>query len=169
MAVETGDPWISSLAMLIVSQLHSAGISVVIVLVDGAEGMPSSASANSYDMALVKCVSSPFQSVTAAWFSDGLGVADSSGSQNWSKFDDAQVDQLFIEAAQSLNPVSGGSIYAQIDDQLWDQMIGLPLFEEPALVANGVQLANTQYNASVDGILWNVPLWTTLKPGPASH
>ena len=129
--------------------------------------MPSTASANSYDMALVTCVSSPFQSVTAAWFSDGLGVAESSGSQNWSKFDDAQVDQLFIEAAQSLNPVSGGSIYAQIDDQLWDQMVALPLFEEPALVANGVQLANVQFNASVDGILWNVPLWTTLKPGPA--
>ncbi len=169
MAVEIGDPWISQLAVLISSQLRSAGIAVVTVPVDGAEGVPSTGPASSYDVALVNSVSSPFQSVTAAWFSDGLGIMNSSGSENWSKLDDPQVDQLFIEAAQSLNPVSGGSIYAQIDDQLWDQMVALPLFAEPALVANGVQLANIQYNASVDGILWNVPLWTTLKPGPASR
>jgi hypothetical protein len=45
-------------------------------------------------------------------------------------------------------------------------MVALPLFGEPALVANGVQVANVQYNASIDGIMWNVPIWTTLKPGP---
>ncbi len=33
-------------------------------------------------------------------------------------------------------------------------------------MANGVQMANVQYNPSVDGILWNVALWTMLKPGP---
>ena len=65
--------------------------------------------------------------------------------------------------------MTGGAIYAQIDDQLWDQMVALPLFGEPAFVANGVQMANVQYNPSVDGILWNVALWTTLKPGPADH
>jgi ABC-type transport system substrate-binding protein len=169
MAVESGDPWIDSVAGLISSQLRSAGISVVTVPVDGAQGMVAAAAANTYDMALVTRVASPFQSSTAAWFSDGLGVADSNGSQDWSKFDDPQVDALFIQAAEALNPVSGASVYAQIDDQLWDQMVALPLFEEPGLEANGVQVANVQYNASSDGILWNVPLWTTLKPGPPNH
>ena len=55
---------------------------------------------------------------------------------------------MFIQAAQALNPVAGGTIYGQIDDQLWDQMVALPLFQEPALVANGVQIANVQYNPS---------------------
>jgi peptide/nickel transport system substrate-binding protein len=169
MAVESGDPWIDSVAGLISSQLRSAGISVVTVPVDGAQGMVAAAAANTYDMALVTRVASPFQSSAAAWFSDGLGVADSNGSQDWSKFDDPQVDALFIQAAEALNPVSGASVYAQIDDQLWDQMVALPLFEEPGLEANGVQVANVQYNASSDGILWNVPLWTTLKPGPPNH
>lgn len=169
MAVETGDPWIASVAAQISSQLHSVGISVITVPVDGAPGMVGAAAANSYDMALVTRVSSPFQSITAAWYSDGLTATASSGTQDWSKLDDPQVDQLFVQAAQDLNPVDGGTIYAQIDDQLWDQMVALPLFEEPALVANGVQVANVQYNASVDGILWNVPLWTTLRPGPTGH
>lgn len=44
---------------------------------------------------------------------------------------------------------------------------GPPLFGEPALLANGAQIANTTYNPSVDGVLWNVALWTLLKPGPA--
>ena len=38
--------------------------------------------------------------------------------------------------------------------------MALPLFREPAFVANGVQLANVEYNPSIDGILWNVALWT---------
>ncbi len=123
---------------------------------------------DSYDMALVTRVSSPFQTVTAAWYSDGQGSVGSEGTEDWSNFDDPQVDQLFAQAAEALNPVTGGSIYAQIDDQLWDQMVAVPLFAEPGLEANGVQLANVEYNPSTDGLLWNVALWTTLKPGPAA-
>ncbi len=63
-------------------------------------------------------------------------------------------------------PPSGQAIYGQIDDQLWSQMVALPLFGEPGLVANGVQLSNVQYNATADGILWNLATWLTLKPGP---
>ena len=91
------------------------------------------------------------------------GVED---SQDWSMFDDPQVDQLFVQASEDLNPVTGGAVYAGIDDQLWDQMVALPLFGEPGLVANGVHLANAGYNPSVDGVLWNVADWTLLKPGP---
>jgi peptide/nickel transport system substrate-binding protein len=166
MAVQTGDPWIEDVANLISAELRSAGIAVVTIPVAGTAGMEAAVAANSYDMALVTRVASPFQSVTAAWFSDGMGPADSYGTQDWSKFDDPQVDQLFSDAAQALNPVTGGTIYTQIDDQLWDQMVALPLFEEPAMVAYGVQLANVEYNPSIDGLLWNAPLWTVLQPKP---
>lgn len=166
MAVETGDPWINSVAALLSAQLRTAGIAVVVQPVSGMSGMESAAAANSYDMALVTVVASPFQSVTAAWFTDGLGPSNSLGTQNWSKLADPQVDALFMQAAQALNPVSGQAIYGQIDDQLWDQMVSLPLFQEPTLVANGVQMGNLQYSASDDGILWNAAAWTTLKPGP---
>jgi peptide/nickel transport system substrate-binding protein len=168
MAVESGDPWITEVGAEITSQLRKAGISVVTIPVDGGAGMVNAADANSYDMALVTRIASPYLTGTAAWYSNE-GPVDSSGTQDWSKFDDPQVDQLFIQAAEALNPVDGASIYTQIDDQLWDQMVALPLFEEPALVANGVQIANVQYNASIDGLLWNAPLWTLLKPGPPSQ
>jgi peptide/nickel transport system substrate-binding protein len=124
--------------------------------------------ATDYDMALISQLSSPFQTVTASWYSDAQGLVGAQDNADWSNFDDPQVDQLFDQAAQALNPVTGGTIYDQIDDQLWDQMVSLPLFAEPGFEANGVQLANVEYNPSIDGILWNVALWTTLKPGPAT-
>jgi ABC-type transport system substrate-binding protein len=169
MAVQTGDPWIGAVAAQISEQLHSAGISVVTSPVDGTAGLTTAPTADRYDMALVTRVSSPFQTATADWYSDGSGAGGSTGSQDWSNFDDPQVDQDFTLASQALNPVSGATIYAQIDDQLWDQMVGLPLFGEPAFLGNGVQIQNVQFNASIDGILWNLPLWTTLKPGPPSQ
>ncbi len=169
MAVQAGDPWISAVGAQISAQLHTAGITVVTIPVNGTAGLTNATTTNSYEMALVTRVSSPFQTATADWYSDGLGAGGSGGSQDWSNFDDPRVDQLFTQASQELNPVTGGAVYAQIDDLLWGQMIGLPLFGEPALVGNGVQIQNVQYNASIDGLLWNLPLWTTLKPGPPSE
>jgi ABC-type transport system substrate-binding protein len=167
MAVEEGDPWIDATAAAVVAQLRADGITVVSFPVAGATGLAAAADANSYDMALVTRRSSPFPSVTEAWYSGGSGRRLPADSEDWSRFDDPQVDQLFLQAAQELNPVDGSSVYAQIDDQLWDQMVALPLFGEPGLVANGVQLANATYNPSVDGILWNVAAWTRLKPAPS--
>ena len=169
MAVETGDPWIEGVADQIVAQLRQVGIAVITLPVDGAAGMAAAAAGNSYDMALVTRLTSPFLTTTAAWYSDGPGTVGSEGTQDWSNFDDPEVDQLFSSASQDLNPVTGGTVYAQIDDQLWVQMVGLPLFAEPGLEVNGVQLANVEYNPSIDGILWNVALWTTLKPSPTGH
>jgi ABC-type transport system substrate-binding protein len=169
MAVETGDPWIQQVATEITTQLHDAGITVVTVPVDGPAGLTAAAANNSYEMALVSRVFSPYQSVSADWYSEDQGALGADDQQDWSNFDDPQVDQLFSEAEEALNPVTGESIYGQLDDQLWDQMISLPLFGEPAFQANGVQIGNVQFNASSDGILWNVPLWTTLKPGSSGR
>ena len=164
MAVEQGDPWIDEAATGVEAQLRAAGIAVVPVPVQGRAGLAAAAAADAYDLALVTRTSGPYQSATAGWYSDGQGKAGVDDQQNWSRFDDPQVDQLFLQAAQELNPVTGGAAYTQIDDQLWDQMVALPLFGEPGLAANGVQVANATYNPSVDGILWNVALWARLKP-----
>jgi peptide/nickel transport system substrate-binding protein len=165
MAVEMGDPWIQQVATAITTQLHDAGLTVVTVPVDGPAGMTAAAANNSYEIALVSRVFTPYQSVAADWYSEDQGALGVDDQQNWSNFDDPQVDQLFSEAEEALDPVTGESVYGQIDDQLWDQMISLPLFGEPAFQANGVQIGNVQFNASSDGILWNAPQWTTLKPG----
>jgi peptide/nickel transport system substrate-binding protein len=168
MAVETGDPWISAVGEQISDQLRDVGIAVTTIPVAGVTGMVNASETDAYDMALVTRVAGPFQTATAAWFSL-QGPVNSVGSMDWSTFDDPQVDQLFLQASEALNPVTGAAEYTQIDDQLWDQMVALPLFGEPGFEANGVQMDNVQYNASVEGILWNLPLWTGLKPGPPNQ
>jgi peptide/nickel transport system substrate-binding protein len=168
MAVEMGDPWIAEVGTIVSSQLAKVGITVVTVPVDGTTGMVAAADANSYDMALVTRVAGPYQTQTGAWFSQE-GPLSSAGTQDWSNFDDPAVDQLFLQASEALNPVTGAAIYSQIDDQLWDQMVALPLFGEPAFEANGVQMSNVLYNPSIDGILWNVALWAALEPGPTNQ
>jgi peptide/nickel transport system substrate-binding protein len=168
LAVEEGDPWIGQAATELEAQLRSAGITVTAFPVQGTAGLAAAAASDSYDMALVTRTAPAYQSATAGWYSDGQGKQGVDDQQNWSRLDDPQVDQLFLQAAQELNPVTGAAAYAQIDDQLWDQMVALPLFGEPALVANGVEMSNAVYNPSVDGILWNVSLWSRLKPAPTT-
>lgn len=165
MAVEEGDPWIDATAAALVAQLKAAGIAVTLLPVAGATGLTAAAATDAYDMALVTRRSGPFPSVTQGWYSD-VPARHSADDQDWSTFDDPQVDQLFVQAAQALNPVTGAAIYGQIDDQLWDQMVALPLFGEPGLVANGVQVANVAYNPSVDGVLWNSDQWTRMQAAP---
>ena len=147
MAVETGDPWIEGIAVALVAELHGAGITVQLDPVEGPSGMSQAAMAGSYDMALVTRVASPFQTVTEAWYSDTGSAAGTGRTEDWSRLADPQIDQLFDQASQALNPVSGGTFYAQVDDQLWDQMVALPLFEEPVLQANGVRIANVQFES----------------------
>ncbi len=166
MAVESGVPWTAEVGSLISSQLRAAGMAVETIPVDGSGGLTRAAADDSYDVALVARSSSPYQTSTANWYSGTVGATGTPGSEDWSNYDDPAVDQLFIRAAAELNPTTGQGIYGQIDDQLWSQMVALPLFGEPALVANGVQLANVQYNATADGILWNLAAWVALKPGP---
>jgi peptide/nickel transport system substrate-binding protein len=167
MAVEEGDPWIDATATALVAQLKDAGITVTTLPVAGSAGLAAAAATDAYDMALVTRMSGPFPSVTQGWYSDGT-VRHAADDEDWSRLDDPQVDQLFVQAAQALNPVTGATVYEQIDDQLWDQMVALPLFGEPGLVANGVQVANAAYNPSVDGVLWNVDQWTRMQPAPTT-
>ena len=64
---------------------------------------------DSYDMALVTRVASPFQTRPRPGTRTVRVRPARAGPQDWSKFDDPQVDQLFVQAAQELNPVTGGT------------------------------------------------------------
>jgi len=164
LAVETGDPWASVVGADIAAELRNQGVAVVTTPVAGTDGLRAAAAANSYDLALVTRVTSPFQTQAATWFSTAATLMSPGDQQDWSRLDDPSVDQLFTQAAQALNPVTGTAIYGQIDNQLWAQMVALPLFGEPGLLAEGPLVANVVYNDTEDGILWNVSTWALLHP-----
>jgi len=167
MAVQEDDPWVASTAVALVSQLDAAGFTVVTVPMTSAGDL--AATSSSYDLALVARTLSPYQTVTASWYSTAFsgtadGAAGAAGDADWSGYESAAVDALFRSARQQLNPVPGAAIYAQIDADLWNQMVALPLFEEPELFLTGVQLAGLSYNPAADGPLWDVQSATTLTP-----
>jgi len=163
-----GDPWVATVASELVAQLRAEGLGVVVVPVEGTDGLRAAAAANAYDVALVARTAGPFQTQTATWFSSAPSLMAASDARDWSRFDDPAVDSLFAQAAQALNPVTGSGLYAQIDNQLWAQMVALPLFGEPGLLADGPLISNVVYNDSLDGIFWNASSWALLRPEPSS-
>jgi len=167
MAVQEDDPWVASTAVLLADQLDTAGFTVVTIPVSGADSL--AATSGSYDLALVTRLLSPYQTVTASWYSTAFsggsgGQGETAGNADWSGYESATVDGLFRSARQQLNPVPGAAIYAQIDADLWNKMVALPLFEEPELFLTGVQVAGLSYNPGADGPLWDVQSLATLAP-----
>ena len=169
MAVETGDPWIGSVAAQITDQLAIAGITVVTVPVDG--DLPG-LSPTGRDQLLRHGSGHP----------DGWALSDCRPPAGTPTPPAVPVRPTSRTGASSTIPMStscsprphrsstrwpAATVYGQIDDQLWDQMVALPLFGEPGLLANGVQITGMEYNPSEDGVLWNLPQWNLLKPGPA--
>ncbi len=165
MAVQSSDPWALPVARLITAELGAQGIAVTVVPVGGTAGIRLAHRLGTYQLALVQRTASVFTTTSAPWYSTTLGDEGTTGTVDWSNFDDPQVDQLFTQAAQQLNPVTGATIYAQVDDQLWDQMASLPLFCEPDMVANTVTLGGvTADTERRDGLLWNASTWKQLVP-----
>ncbi len=169
LAVEEGTPWIDQVAGAIVAQWRAAGVVVRVVPVAGQAGMAAAAVSHAYDVALVARTATPYPSLTAGWYTLGLGDPGVRGSTDWSRYDDPAVDQLYTQAATVLNPVKSAPIYAQIDSTLWQQMVELPLFDMPILTASDVSLGNVQANAWQAGILWNLADWTRLVPKTTSQ
>ncbi len=167
LAVEEGTPWVDQVATLVAAEWRAAGIGVTVVPVAGQSGMAAAAAAHRYDVALVARTGTTYPSLTAGWYTLGLGDPGVRGSTDWSRFDDPTVDQLFTQAATVLNPVKSAPVYGQIDSDLWQQMVGLPLFGTPVLVASDVSLGNVVADTWPPGLLWNLASWTRLVPKPA--
>ena len=78
------------------------------------------------------------------------------------------VIEIAREHAEGLSDalMEAGALSVSVEDADEGTDQEKPLFGEPGLMANGVQLANAAYNPSVDGVLWNVDLWSQMKPAP---
>ena len=136
---------------------------------DGPEGLARAAAADGYDMALVVRTSQPLQDVHRRLvLRHGRGDRDGRDPRTGAITTTPRWTSCSSRPPASSIPRPARLSYGQIDDQLWSQMVALPLFGEPALVANGVQMANVQYNAG-DGLGSSgiSSTWTALKPGSA--
>ena len=170
MAVETGDPWIDEVAARdhrpAAAGGHRRGHRPRST---GRPGWRQRPPTDSYDMALVTRTASPFQTTTAAWYSDGLGLANSTGTAGLEPVRRPRGRPAVHPGRTGAQP-GGRRDHLRPDRRPAVGPDGGPApVREPALVANGVQIANVQYNPSVDGILWNVAMWTVAEARTAAE
>jgi ABC-type transport system substrate-binding protein len=76
------------------------------------------------------------RAATSAWYTPLQDFPGTTGAQDWSGYALHQGrDPVRSQAASELDPVTAQPLYNQIDQQLWADMVALPLFAEPSALA----------------------------------
>lgn len=159
------DPWANATGPVVAGQLRSRGVVVTTAAVPSAQLHDQILPSGAFDLALVAMPTGPYVSQTVRWWVPGVPAGGAVAS-DWSGLVDPQVQQLYQQAAQQLNPARGQGVYHQLDQVLWKDMPALPLFAEPTLVAQTAQLSGVQIDPGGSGILWNAAAWAPLVPAP---
>jgi ABC-type transport system substrate-binding protein len=169
LAVDESDPWAAAAAPMIRDDLVAAGLDTQIETLDSATTAGEALAGGFADMALLPVAFTPYLSQTLAWYTMLLGPAGKNGSQDWTGYDNTQFEQLVKMASQQLNPLTAAGIYAQADTQLWDQMVSLPLFAEPAALAWSRSLGGVMQEPRSTSLLWYAQYWAVRQPESTSN
>ena len=126
-------------------------------------------SSGAADAALLPMHASPYPTTAVAWYTDLLGPAGQGGSQDWANFDDPTLDSLLVKASQQLNPVDANPLYTQADMLLWQDMIALPLFTEPSVMAWSTSVGGVTTDLNGPNLLTTVATWGLRVPPTSSR
>jgi ABC-type transport system substrate-binding protein len=164
MAVDQSDPWAVQAAPIIEDELMAAGLDTIPFKVSSATTAGETLAAGYADMALMPVTFTPYLSQTLAWYTQLLGSPGKNGSADWPDYVNGQFDQLVQTASQQLNPNTAAGYYQQADTQLWDQMVSLPLFAEPAALAWSRTIGGVTPTPRSTALLWFAQLWAVRVP-----
>jgi ABC-type transport system substrate-binding protein len=159
LVVDTGDPWAAATAPVLQAQLEAAGFAVTTYSVNSAVQAGEVLANGFADLALVPRTASTFLSQSLAWYTMVLGTPGQNGSEDWSDYDNAALNQLLTTASEQLNPNTAASDYALADTQLWDEMVALPLFTEPSTLAWSRKIGGVVPTPVSDSLLWYAQYW----------
>jgi peptide/nickel transport system substrate-binding protein len=161
---DVSDPWAATVGPAIVAELDAAGLDTTLYAVDSAAQAGRVLAARFADLALLPVTFTPYMSQTLSWYTMLLGPAGKNGSQDWTGFSNGQFDQLVETASQQLNPNTAAGYYAQADTLLWDEMVSLPLFAEPAALVWSRTIGGVTPTPRSDSLLWFAQLWAVRAP-----
>ena len=169
MVYDSSDPWATSTAPVIRDELAAAGLNVTLSAAPNAQAAGEELVAGTAQLSVVPVTFSPYLSQTLAWYTMLLGPPGKNGSQDWTGFSDPAFDQLVQTAGQQLNPDTAATYYARADTQLWDNMVSLPLFAEPAALAWSRTIGGVNPTPQSNSILWFAQLWAVRVPQSTSN
>jgi peptide/nickel transport system substrate-binding protein len=166
---DASDPWATLAAPMIRDQLLAAGLDTQMLGVDGSANAGQVLSVGFADLALLPMDVTPYSSQALAWYTDLLGPPGKNGSENWTNYQSTQFEQLVETASQQLNPNTAAGYYNQADTMLWDEMVALPLFAEPAALAWSRTIGGMTPTPRSDSLLWFAQLWAVRHPESTSN
>jgi len=134
-------------AQLIQAQLKLAGIQVTLAPKPDFTFLD----AGDFDMALFGWTGGSSLSSNTAIYVDG-------GGQNYTKNKDPKIKALFDQGNVDLDKVNRAKTMDQIDQQVWTDMMTLPLFQVPEMIVNRDNVHNVRYDG-YDGPTWNMSQW----------
>ncbi len=169
LVVDTGDPWASAAALVVQDSLKDAGLDTTLTGEANATQTGKALASGSADLALLPVTFSPYMSQTLAWYTLSLGPAGTNGSQDWTGYDSPALEKELITASQQLNPVQAAGYYAQADTQLWQDMVALPLYAEPTVLAWNRTVGGVTPTPRGDSLLWYAQWWAVRRPESTSN
>jgi peptide/nickel transport system substrate-binding protein len=169
LVVDAGDPWAAAVAPTIHDELTAAGFDTTVTTEPTATETGQVLAAGYADLALMPQSFSPYLSQMLAWYTSSLGPAGKNGSQNWTGFDDSQFEQTLVTASQQFNANTAATYYAQADTQLWDDMVSLPLYAEPAALVWSRTIGGVTATPRSTSVLWYAQDWAVRQPESTSN
>jgi len=83
----------------------------------------------------------------------------SGSAQNYGKYSNQKFDDLMTQAIAELDPKKAAEMANQADQILWEDMVTLPLYQKPQLLAFRNTFTGIGDNLSSQGPTWNVGTW----------
>ena len=169
MVYDATDPWASEAAPAIRAELDAAGLDTTLAPVNGASQTGQVLADGFADLAVLPVTFSPYMSQTLAWYTMLLGPPGKNGSEDWTNYSNTKFDQTVQAASEQLSPNAAAAEYTQADTQLWDEMVSLPLYAEPAALAWSRTIGGMQPMPRSTSLLWFAQLWAVRHPESTSN
>ena len=93
----------------------------------------------------------------------GANIYQSTGAQNFVKYNDKVVDDAWAEALGTLDENRLKELKITIEKELWDSLHGIPLFAHPGIAAHTAGIDNIKRNPTQTGVVWNAEQWAWAK------
>ncbi|MFF8725171.1 ABC transporter family substrate-binding protein [Streptomyces sp. NPDC015171] len=140
-----GSDTLNSVAARISAMLEQVGIATTITKVADESYFKDHIAAGDYDLALYSWPSSAFPATDARpIYAKPVPAADGSVNveQNYTRVGTDQVDQLFDEAATTLDEDEARDLIRKADSRIWAAAGSIPLYQRPELVGVRKNLVN---------------------------
>ncbi len=147
---------------LFVRQMAKVGIDVTISNAPSSSALFQRLVSGNYDIALVGLRASPYVAYNTLQYSSILSAGGV--PQDVTGFESTYADSLILEASEELSPSKAFSLYNRVDQYLWAQMVSLPLFEEPSLLAYNHYDVGITDNVTKAGPVFDAYSWSVVRP-----